>query len=344
MICTNCELRLSNVKRTCALCVNSYEFFLKFVPKQEKMEAISDYEDADYVNLEILDEALESPEDLKAIKTEPMNPSDEFPIPMKVKLEDEDAGQVADPKIEKLVTIVNQQLKSKSVIGNVTFCKMPKKIVVAKARTYVTETKSRSKSSFPLTYYHCCKCTEVVFSNEHAERHFIDSHPTSERHENEIEPTEHQCKFCLNYFHTADELKNHRSSEKNESNSPSFVYTCPIPLCNQSGLSLANYKVHGETKHGSEATYCCNICPISYKNFSSFMSHVYVKHKNEKNNVCAECGKSYARKSYLESHYRVEHQGRRDFLCTHCDAVFKRSSNLRSHMRVHTGESLLSSL
>lgn len=219
---------------------------------------------------------------------------------------------------------------------------MPKKKVLTEAVSNQTasEPKSRTKPSFPVSHFLCCKCPKVVFSSEEADRHFIEDHPTHERsNENDDNAMEHHCKFCLKFFNTLEELEKHRSIDTEDSNSASFVYTCP--LCHKSGLTLTNYKVHGELEHGSDATYCCNLCPISYKNYNSFTSHVYVKHKNEQNNVCAECGKSYARKSYLESHYRVEHQGRRDFECLLCHAMFKRSCNLKSHMRVHTGELLL---
>lgn len=335
MICIECRQRLSNVKETCAICANSYEFFLNYVPKEVKKETFTESDDAEFVNFEILDEALDEPEELKEIKREVFLEEDSIKIESKVT----DTGQVvpASEKMVKLVKVVKQKVKKKPEMRQVIFCKTPKrKDFLEIKKVSMAETKSRKKPSFPLTYYYCCKCTEVVFSSEKAESHFIKNHPSCERNDSESNPKGFDCKFCLNYFNTTQELKDHRTNLSMQVNADSFLYTCS--LCQQSGFTLADYKAHGETQHGSEAIYSCSLCPITYKNVSSFTSHVYVKHKNEQNNVCAECGKCFARKSYLESHYRVDHQGRRDYHCKLCTATFKRSGNLKSHMRVHTGE------
>lgn len=323
------------MKETCALCANSYEFFLNYVPKEIKKEsAESEHEDVDteYVNIEVLDEAMEEREDSIEIKNE------FFPDEDSIKAKDTDTGQeVQASNMKKLVKIVKKQLKRKTDNRHVIFCKTPKKKGSDKKHTVTgTGSKTKRKASLPLTYNFCCQCTEIVFSSEEAERHFVQSHPDCKQSESKGTPTDHSCNFCRSHFETAQELINHRSTVDRKTNSTSFDFTCP--LCNQSGFTLTDYKVHGEKEHGSEATYSCQLCPISYTNFSSFTSHMYVKHKNEQNNVCVECGKSYARKNYLDSHYRVEHQGRRDFQCKLCGVTFKRSCNLNSHMRVHTGK------
>lgn len=279
-----------------------------------------DEDDSEYVNLEILDEALDDTETFPDVKIEFL---DEGPLEMKTEELDDTDQVVITPKIDEL----KKRLKHES--GNIIFCKMPqKKPMIGNS----TSSKTRKKP-YNFKYHSCCKCTETFFSIDDAEKHFIENHPDCERYENDVKPTEHQCKFCLKYFQSYADMRKHRMRKQLI---PSFQFRCP--LCNEAGFNLHEYKCHGESNHGTDATYICSECGLSYKNFNSFTSHIYIKHKNEQNNVCSECGKSYARKSYLEQHYLVDHEGRRDFKCDECGVRFKRLCNLKSHMRVHTGE------
>ncbi|CAH1803299.1 unnamed protein product [Owenia fusiformis] len=81
----------------------------------------------------------------------------------------------------------------------------------------------------------------------------------------------------------------------------------------------------------SKASYTCDLCDISMKNFQDFNCHVVMTHRKV---VCKFCARTFASQRNLRRHERG-HTGEKPYKCKICGKSFTRDDKLKRHLQQH---------
>ena len=139
------------------------------------------------------------------------------------------------------------------------------------------------------------------------------------------------CKYCRQWFYSAEALREHKKIHMNTDKPKNFV----CKYCKMAFKGAAELKIHERT-HTGEKPYSCDICGLCFAQSGNLTQHRKL-HLGFKPLACDICDKRFMRQYDMLRH-RDTHTGYRPYKCEICDKTFVRAGHLTLHKRSHFQE------